>query len=182
MKSNLAITVLVSLMIVICTSCNSKKASPEEQEYARKMELVQPIVDKVNNSKFYGVHYDGEFRGMARTNEARIHRIDYIPEENCIYIYLGDNQMYWGISNGHITDDSEISEWIRYDLGLFRYDIKDLLNTINTEKIGLICYVTSIGSPDNCSYTMALNDYMTPTDFNDEADEFMPDDWEGNSR
>lgn len=184
-KVQIILATVVCLMIGICTSCNSLKSSPEEQEYKRKMELIQPLADKINKKLFYSTHYDGTFRNLGKTNQARIHNVEYSFDENCIYISVGDDQLYWGISNGHITDDNEIGEWLRYDLGLFRHEsLEKLLGIIDNEKIGLVCHVTSLGSPKNCSYTLPLNDYMTPLD-NDEClseDEFQPDDWEGNSK
>ena len=184
MKKVLTILVSICLLIGVCTSCGSSKKTPEEQESQRKAELIQPLADHINNQVFYSNHYDGTFRNLSITNVVRIHSVAYIPDENCIYISVGDNQLYQGISNGHITGESEISEWLRYDLGLFKNDsLEKLLDIIDNEKIGLVCHITSVGSPKNCAYTMSLNDYATPPDYDEDfsEDEFQPDDWEGNA-
>lgn len=178
------ITLLTFMLLIFGSSCGSKEkngASAGEKDDTRTAETVQALVDKINSHDMFA-HYDGTFRDLAKTNVARIHGVEYIPDNDCVVITMGDNHLYWGISNGHITDNDEIKEWACYDIGLFKSSaVKDLLKVIDEGGIGLVCVITSVGSPKHYIYNVALNDNATVFDDEYMEDEFQPDDSELNA-
>ena len=178
MKKIFAIFVFSAVMTGGLISCANKETATEtetEQQTTENgirdfSEQLKPLIDGINSHVFYSTG--------TGLNTVRIHEVIYSPEENCVFVYLGEDGLYWAINNGHVTEEPEILDRVkelfdRFDGG----DFRELLNFVDKEKIGLVCYITPKGNTRTCAYAISLNDYQTPLDCCEEyyEDEFQPD-------